>query len=130
MKKFIVTSFILLFTALLMAVGLFWYVTQSLLPTTTVNSNHSSELDPQTVHSVEGDNISEDHKNDTATPLTAEQSASLEAAGVDTSTVKITPGMIDCAENILGEERATLIAAGREEPTTVEIAQLLFCLDE
>ena len=126
MKKFLITSAVLLVLALLSVLFVFWYVVSlSAGGSDTLNtSTRSSSADygSSNTSSVQATENKETYE------LSEAQVNRIEAVGIESENLEITPSMINCAEEKIGAERSMQIAEG-DSPTAIELISLLGCLN-
>lgn len=136
MKRFIIVALLMLLTALITTVVV-WYVLVGKLQTQndmflpensapTVPENSPQEIqvaeeEPTAQNEEEGGIYLRD------LPLTPSQRSMLETAGIDVETFVITEAMIACAKEKLGEARFNEIIAGAA-PSFLEGTSLLSCI--
>jgi hypothetical protein len=128
MKKFLLVSFALLVIALLMAVGVFYYLSFKLVPA-------APEQDVERVADIKTTASSVEYSTNTVSagiplrelPLEETQKKVLESLGIDVATFVISPAMQDCVSLKLGAKRLAEVVAGAV-PSAWETAQLLPCL--
>ncbi len=130
MKKFFIVSIVLLLIAILLAVGVFFYLSfnlkQSQIPVSATQTESEVVND-----SVEGKEVLSTPPPEGIPlrnlPIGESQQAVLDTVGVDVETFVITPEMQVCAGEKLGEARMAEIIAGAA-PTLYETTKLLSCL--
>lgn len=130
MKKFFIVSLGLLLIAILLAVGVFFYLSfnlkQSQIPVSATQTELKVMNDP-----VGGEEVASTSSPEGIPlrdlPIGEGQQAVLDTVGVDVETFVITPEMQVCAAEKLGELRMAEIIAGAA-PTLYETTKLLTCL--
>ena len=137
MKKYLLTSILLLALALIAVVVVFWLVhTTAVVEAPDLSQEPTAEelrtegdlgvpAEASDVSSVEAS--LEEEVTIPESRLSEGQQNVLESIGVDTANFTITPGQVACAEERLPPERIAAILAG-DTPTMIEIARLSPCL--
>ena len=115
-KKFLITSGILLLLALICAIFLFVYLGGFSARTSVEDASKSTTAPSADINGG----------IDTSVQATPEQRSRLEEAGINPN-IEITDERVQCAITVLGTERAQEIAEGAE-PTLVEMGKLLRCI--
>lgn len=142
MKKFIITSAILLALALLMVVAVFtWLLLQAPSVPAVVSDIEeagSALLDTVTESATETERVTVDQVTAVPVvpaegiplrtlPLSDSQRSTIESFGIEVETFVITPSMVSCVESRVGSDRFAEIIAGAE-PSFLEITRMATCL--
>jgi hypothetical protein len=136
MKKFIIGGLVGMLVAFFCVVVVWWYLQRSLFvapsdtvvpvvpvdagtttPPATETPTSAASVAPATAEGVPVRDL----------PLTAEQRQAAEALGFDVEQMVLSPALITCARETLGESRYQAILAG-DTPTFIETARLLPCV--
>jgi len=137
MRKFLLRSLFFFIGAIALTIALFFYVNSQLssgsLPTEEAVNNAVEDVVTETkVKSDEkieavATKVGEDGILLSSLPLTESQRKSLTNAGIDVETFRITPEMIACGGEKLGNERISAIISG-STPSLLETTKLIPCL--
>jgi hypothetical protein len=140
MKKFLIGSLFGMVIALVSVVVVWWYLQQSMVQTDEQREDEPAALNTSDMNASEpveeGEAVSAEASAVTAEtqpvpvnelPLTPEQRQLAESFGLDVTQMTLSPELITCARETLGESRYQAILAG-DTPGVLETARLVPCL--
>jgi len=135
MKKFILGGLIGMLGALMCVVIVWWYLQRSLYAPAVDELSSPSVTSSTTAEIVTSTTTAPTQAATPTTsgvpvrdlPLTTEQRQAAEALGFDVEQMVLSPALITCARETLGESRYQAVLAG-DTPTLLETARLLPCV--
>lgn len=126
MKRFLITSGILLGLALTFVVALFIYLSMTLPPTSEIDAKRDSVNESAT---TTGEGATDDVSNSSTTDvieLSEDQKEQIRERGIDPDKFEITEAMVACVKDKVGQERINELIAGAE-PTLLELGIAGLC---
>ena len=132
MKRFLLISASLFVFAAIVVVALWWFVQSSTFSAEPAATDvEFTTLTPASVAPAEEVTATSEPATAAASdlPISAEQRAAAEQLGIDVDSFQITPEMIACATEAVGEARLAELSAGAE-PSFGELFSLGSCLKQ